>query len=249
MFIFDHLWFELLLLAVGITAVFLAFTTHRVPRLDVLSHPSPPGANPSPRDEYERELQTLGFHHLGDYDSTMTSSISMILRAYASPDMFSAVIILDIKTTDAAFTKLEFSTLLKPCGSISTNNYDQPSVFSYATEKIVINAPWKKNATELRDLHFLLVEAAKECSFYPVAIHPGEFADRVREVIRRDFERQVEKGRMKRVGTDQYRLTLLGSLLATPKVWFRMSYGILVIWFRPSDEALQRKTYRRLRSR
>jgi len=167
----------------------------------------------------------------------------------ASPDLFSAVIIVDIKTADAVFTKLEFSTLLKPCGSISTNNYDQPNVFSHEAEKIVINAPWKKSAAELWNLHSLLVNAAGECSFLPVAIHPDEFADRVREVIRLDFERQVEKGRMKQVGTDQYRLTLLGSLLATPKVWFRMSFGILVILCRPSDATLQRKIHRRLRSR
>ncbi len=230
-----------------ITVVSMAAQVMTVPRMTPLTDPSARALAPAPRDTAEGELQGLGFRFIGDFDADMSATASIRVRAYADPDRICGAVLMDGKTGNERVTILEFSTRLHPSGSIMTNNSPHPQISSYPLDKCVFRVPWKKTAEKVLELHQALCRAAREEKFVAEPFSVETFADDAIKATRKDMEYQVETGRYTKVGEDQYRQSLLGVVIAVPRLWLNMTYSFLFSWYRPPTGFLCRRLRRRLR--
>lgn len=231
----------------GITVVFMTAQVMTVPRMKPLTDQSViPAPAPAPRDGLEAEVQGLGFRYIGDFDADMCATSSMRIRAYVAPDMMHAAIIMDGKTGPEQVTILEFSSKFQPLGSVATNTSPYPRISSYPPEKFCVRAPWKKTAAKVFELHQALCRVAGEEKFALEAWTATAFAEEVITATRKDMEYQVLAGRYRKVGEDQYRMSLLGVVIAVPRLWLNMTYSFLFSWYRPPAGFFCRRLRRRL---
>lgn len=218
---------------IGITFVFLKSQVMTVPRMKLLTDSAAWTSTPPPRDALEKELQVLGFRFFGDFDAAMSAETSIRVRAYADPDRLHGAILMDGKSRGERATVLEFSTKFHPAGSIITNNSPYPMISSYPLDKCVIRMPWKRIAADVLKLHRSLCRTAQEEKFTAEPFSTFTFAEEVIQNTRKDLEYQVKTGRYRKVGEDQYRLSLWGIVIAVPRLWLNMAYPFLFSWYRP----------------
>ncbi len=231
----------------GISVVALAAQVMTVPRMTPLTDPADWTPTPAPRDALEAELQVLGFRFIGDFDARMFAATSTRIRAYNDPNRLHGAIFMDGQSGSERVTILEFSTRLHPSGCIITNTSQYPSIASYPPDKSVIRAPWKRTAAKVFELHQALCRAAAEEEFTAEPFSVVTFAEEVIKATRKDMEYQVEAGRYRKVAEDQYRQTLLGIVIAVPRLWLNMTYSFLFSWYRPPTSFLCWRLRRRLR--
>lgn len=241
------LWKVLLVLA-GVTAVYLSRKVSTVPGVTPVSDPGTNMLAPEPRDILERQLHTMGFHYLGDYNVTSISSVPSRIRAYCDPDRHAAAVLLDMISENKTTTVLQFGTRLHPSGSIVTSNSPFPSIYARPPGKMQARVPWKNTAAEVFRLHQLLCRTARDEHFEAETVHAAAFAEIVRKEERRECEYQVELGRLRKVAEDQYRQTLLGVIIAVPLLWWQMCYGSMFSWVKMPDGFFCWKLRRRLGS-
>ncbi|MDD4872859.1 MAG: DUF3592 domain-containing protein, partial [Kiritimatiellae bacterium] len=222
--VFDVLW-KILVIIAGITAVFLSRKVSTIPRITPIGDTATSTLAPEPRDVLERQLQTMGFHYLGDYEATMISSVRSQLRAYCDPDRQTAAALIDMTSERKTTTVLQFGTNLHPSGSIVTSTSQFPSIYARPTGKMLARVPWKNTAAEVFKLHQLLCQTARNEHFEAETVHASTLAENVRKAERIECEYQVKIGRLKRIAEDKYRMTLLGTIIAVPLVWWQMCYG------------------------
>ena len=234
-------------IVLGITVVLMKAQTMTVPLMKPLTDPNAWTPTPRPRDDLESELQMLGFRFIGDFDAAMSSTTSMLIRAYSDPDRLVGAVLMDGKTGSVKVTILEFSTKLPSSGSIVTNTSPFPSISSYPLYKYVVRVPWKKNAVKVLDLHQALCRAAEAEGFAAETMPVANFADEVIKATRKDQEYQVETGRYIKVRDDKYRMSPKGVAIAVPRLWLNMTYSFLFSWYRPPEGFLCWCIRRRLR--
>ena len=241
----DLVWLDAIIILTGITVVYVGMQKQLVPAMTPLEDRSVDGRPPEPLNQFEAELQEIGFQYCGDYVFSAGSPVKAILQGYVSGDRAHGAVVAHFETQYETMAVIEFSTDLAPFGNISTNNNRQAETFRYPLHKTIAKAPWKKSARELYDLHRSLCEVAKANGYQAERVDPARFAEEVRNDTQRDYKTQVRKGIMVESATDVYRLSLKGVILGVPKVWLRMTYGILFFWYRRSDEAFCRALQRR----
>ena len=228
------LWKVLLVLA-GITAVYFSRKISVVPAVTPISDQGTSVPAPEPRDVLERQLQTMGFHYLGDYNVTSISSLPSRIRAYCDADRHTAAVLLDMTMDKQTTTVLQFGTRLHPYGNIVTSNGSLPSIYAHPPGSMQARVPWKKTAAEVFSLHQLLCRTAREEHFEAETVHSAAFAEIISKGERRECEYQVQIGRLKQIAVDKYRQTLLGIMIAVPLIWWQMIYGPMFSWFKIPD--------------
>lgn len=240
------LW-EAVVIVLVITIVFTSSKRITVPVVTPLKNGDNPAQKPEGRDSLEAQLQDLGFLYIGDFDIKMMARTSARIRAYISQDRLCEAILIDITSGENRKTILEFGTRLYPSGSITTTNDSTPSIISYQPDKMKVNVPWKRTASDIYELHRSLCLTAQDETFTPAVLQPADFAESLRNDTLKDYEYQVKSHRLRRVAEGQYRLTLLESIIAAPLLWYQMAYGRLFPWYTPPDSFFYRKLRRRLR--
>lgn len=235
------------IILLGITVVFLSAQVMTIPLMKPLTDPAAWTPIPAPRDTLEAELQMLGFRFIGDFDATMYTATSMRVRAYTDPDRLHGAILMDGKSGSERATILEFSTRLHPSGSIVTNTSPYPVIWSYPLDKCVVRVPWKRAAAKVLELHQALCHTAQKEKFIAETFSVVTFAEEVIKATREDMEYQVEAGRYRKIGQDQYRPTLLGIVIAVPRLWLNMTYSFMFSWYRPPAFFFCWRLRRRLR--
>jgi|GEM_PF-2483971 len=246
-----------LAIALGITAVLLSAAVYAVPSVTLVGAAKPGGRSPAPRDTLESQLQSMGFRHLGDYDVTMTAQVPGTIRAYVDPDLMCVAGLVDMKGVQRV-TVLSFNTVLQPAdetapeikpqetedrvppGELVTSTNPYVPMFPHRPEVLDNRVPWKRSAQEVFALHQELCRIAREEKFWAKTAHASEFAENVRNSVRRDCEYYVSQGRYRKTEEDQYRLTTLGTVLGVPIVWLQMTYDFLFSWIRFSDAHFHR---------
>jgi len=239
--VLGHLWVEAVVLVFVICVIFLKAAVQRVIRLRPLRMPVSPADQPAPRSMAEQEMQLLDFRWLGDFDASASDDVKMVVRAYVSADRFHLAVFAVAESGEESNSMIEFSTSFKPHGNLCTNNSTQASVYVYPVDKLIIKAPWKKSVRELHELHLAMCDVVAECGFQAAAVSAEGFSEALAMESRRDFEAQVGHGLLRQVGEDSYCMTVKGAVLMTSKVWWRMAYGFLFGWIRPSDASLLKR--------
>ena len=242
----DLIWFDILVVLIGVTVVVVARTRHRVPALARIAGPPKSSALPTPRDADEDDVHQIGFQYLGDFDVAIRSDVSCTLRAYRDPHGQSECALISMATVTGSTSAIEFSSDLGGKYTLMTSASRAPGPFSYPLTKIIVRAPWKKTAQRLHDLHSDLCSVAATYHYSPLDLRGTCFEDRVRGECRRDLDRQVGRGRFRRLDDGTYAWTLRGAVLAVPRIWLDMSYGLLCSWYTVSDRVLRERFRRRL---
>lgn len=236
---------EVIFILFAITVVFLTSTRSRVPTVSRID--SPTSQPPVPAGAFERQLQGRDFRFAGEYDATMTARTPTRLRIYQAPDDLCTACLIEIKMATDRVQILECHTDLSPAGSITTSTSSHPRIFAYPPGKVLAKVPWKRTVAEVLELHSALCSAAQMEGFKPQYLPRSNFADLIQQDTRLDLDYQVKHKLVKKLDPDQYKLTLLGCLVATPLVWFNMTYGFLFSWYRPGNETFCRRLRRRLK--
>lgn len=238
---------EVVTLVLVITIVFMTIKPINMHAVTQLPATCLPGLAPEPRDPMEREIQALEFRYVGDFDVGKTGIVSMRVRAYISRDLLCGALLADMTVGKEKTTVLEFGSDLSPAGSILTNNFALPSVYSYRIQDMKASVPWKLTADEIFALHKAMCQVALDEEFTLKSIYATGFAERLSADMRKENDYQVERGRLRRVGKNRYRMTLLGALIGAPLIWYNMAYGGMFAWYKPQDSYFCWKLRRRLR--
>lgn len=245
----EHVWIEIAIQAAIllflIFSVSLASHTARVIELKPLKLPASPEERPLVETDADRNLMNLGFHWIGDFDTSTSDKVVMLSRFYTSIDNLHHAVILNVHHEFDRFSLLEFCTSLAPRGSVSTNNNRQLGIFSYRLEKLVVRAPWKRSVKELLDLHASLCEVAVQNGFTPHRISISELPAHILADSRADMEGERARGCMRPLTSNTYRTTFKGALLYTPRIWLKMTHGLWFGWCQPTDRKLMNCAQRR----
>jgi hypothetical protein len=243
--IINHLWVEVAIVVFFVASVYLAFQKQNVVELKPLRLPNPERVPPAPESQAELELIDLGFRWIGDFDASSVEGVVTLTRFYSSKDGLHQGMIVDVESQDYQTSMVEFNSELSPQGNISTNNNRQPGVYSYRLEMLVVRAPWKRIVRELFTLHQALCGAATQCGFRPRLLHAKDLCFQVSNDSRQDLEGECARGRLHPISANSYQTTFLGALRYTPRIWFKMVHGHLLIWYRPADQTLAARARRR----
>ena len=239
------IFWEIIVILFVITVVFCCCKRLSVPVVTLVNGTD--GLPPAPRDAAEAQVRQLGFIYLGDFDVKIMPTTSTRIRAYIGPDRQSAALLIDMTSGQEKTSILEFCTNLHPSGGITTSTASNPGIFPRPLDRMQAHVPWKKTAGEVFELHQSLCRTALVENFTAKTVHSAGFAEKIVDDTRKDYEYQVQTGRLSMVAEGQYRLTLLETMIAAPLLWYQMVYGHLFTWFSLPDAFFCWKFRRRLR--
>ena len=213
----DHFGFEMAFVGLGILMVYGSRRTHTVPKFRQLPSSFSGLQHSAQAGLFIQSLGDLGFKPVGAFDVSMSPGIQMIIELYHSPDQLYVATIVNVRSSTATFSFIEFHTDLAPHGSITTNNSKHAGIFYYPPDKMVAKVPWRKSVTEILGLHVELCEAAKDHLFNPTPLKPGQIEGSFIKSMRQSFDDQVKCGRMVKVSEDVYRSSFKGALIAVDR--------------------------------
>ncbi len=245
--IFRYFWYELFFVLLGIVLVYHS-------RVKFYPY-TPRNISDSVPEDFETYFQfseeaffDLDWIRLGTFHCTHPKEQTVIIaRFYCSPDYNHAAMLAQcIPSEGDALYLTEFYSELSPCGSILTNNNPYPDSLAHPNDKFVFKFPSISYVNILHAYHLDFCQVAQSKSFTLKKFKPECLEDYLYYVFKRDYEYQVKKGRMKRVGENAYSWTLCGAVLAAPKQAIHLLYGSLFSFYRPKQEKMIKRMKRRL---
>jgi hypothetical protein len=167
--------------------------------------------------ERESWLFGNGYRYIGTYQINFGNPMTIVVNAYLSSDCVKACEIIRI----GGRIVTEFTSRCIPFFVLCLNDFQGGSVVGYAPYKVVLHAR-TKSVEELSALHDRLLNECRLRNATPAPLPNGDgvFEELVVKGAQRDFEYQVRIGRMKRVGSNVYKPTLVGAVIGPSIVWF-----------------------------
>ena len=233
--IFSYFWYELFFVLLGISLVYQS-------RMKFHAY-KPHNISDSVPEDFETSIQSseeafydLDWTCLGTFHCTHPKEQNVIIaRFFCSPDYY-----------HGAMYMTEFCTQLSPFGSILTNNNPYPESMVYPASRLIFKFPSIDYVNILHTYHLDFCQIAQSECFTLKRIEPESFEEFLYHISTRDYEYQVNRGRMKRVGDGVYSWTLRGAILAVPMQAIYLLYSFLFTFYRPKRKKMIKRLKRKL---
>jgi len=216
---------------------------------------TPRNISESVPEDFETHFQSseeaffdLDWIRLGTFHCTHPKEDNIIIaRYFCSPDYNHTAMLAQCTPTVGDILYItEFYSELSPCGSILTNNNPYPNSMAHPNTKFIFKFPSIRSVNILHGYHLDFCQAAQLESFKFKKVRPECLEEDIYNIYKRDYEFQVEKGRMKKVDETAYTWTLRGVVLATPIQVIHSLYSFLFSFYRPRQATLIRRLKRKL---
>jgi hypothetical protein len=170
---------------------------------------------------HESWLLDNGYAPIATYHIDAENGLDIVGNIYLSADKIRSCAVLRIKARNTCQVVTQFKSRCVPFFVLCTDDLCTGEVLGYPPYKMLVHS---RNQTidELSRLHDRLLD---ECRLNGIVPSPLPMEDGVAQAIisigmKQDLEYQVRIGRMKRIGDNLYKPTLLGGTIATSLVWY-----------------------------
>lgn len=224
------LWIEIGFIIAGIYVVWISSIKYRVPIPTLVPYEKVHEFLGQVIVQNHDELKQLNFHIFKIYDCQMKEDQPFQIAIYIDhkKDIAFAFMGIQEKGIEPKIIN-EFCSILNPYGELNTNNSDEYNPIYNPKDHLVVKMPWVKSLTELYQHHIEHLRVVSEEKFTSITIDENKVKQKICNDIKRSYEIQVTKKRMKKNQDGSYQFTLWGSILGVPKIAFAMIYPFLNI--------------------